>query len=215
MFFGDAHVNELLACRLALLGKEPDACRHCGMNHDNLRVGLDFFHQVVAEDCAVRFAATPVHYAGRDVEGGSPVETFLRVFGEAVALALERVDVHHHGLCGIFHLLECGDERFDVVTLFYIQVVKAEALEVIVLALALRGSEFREAPVKSAVVFGDGHFVVVYDHDKVRRVFARIVETFKRFAAAERTVADDGDDVALFAFDIAGGCKPERKAHRG
>ncbi len=63
------------------------------------------------------------------------------------------------------------------------------------------------------MVFGDGHFVIVYDHDKVRRVFARIVETFERFAAAERTVADDGDDVALFALDVAGSCKPECKAH--
>ena len=56
--------------------------------------------------------------------------------------------------------------------------------------------------------FGDGHLVVVHHHDKVRRVFARVVEAFECFAAAQRTVTDDGDHVALFALDIAGGRKP-------
>ncbi len=115
--------------------------------------------------------------------------------------------MHDHGFRGIFHLLECGDERFDIVTLFYIQVVESEALEIVVFALALRGSEFREIPVKPAVVFGDGHLVVVHHHDKVRRVFARVVEAFECFAAAQGTVTDDSDHVALFALDIAGGCK--------
>ena len=63
------------------------------------------------------------------------------------------------------------------------------------------------------MVFGDGHFVVVHHHDKVRRVFARIVKPFECFAAAQGTVADYCNHVALFALDIAGGCKPERKAY--
>ena len=175
------------------------------MDYDHLRVRLDFFHQVVAKDCAVRFTAPPVHHASRDVERCCPVESFLGVFGKAVAFALKGVNVHHHWLCRILHLLECGNERFDIVTLFYIQVVKTEALEVIVFALALRSAEFREAPVKTAVVFGDGHFVVVYHHDKVGGVFACIVEAFERLATAQGTVTDDGNHVALFALDIAGG----------
>ena len=142
------------------------------------------------------------------------MEAFLGVFGKTVALALERMNVHHHWLCRILHLLECGDERFDVVALFYIQVVKAEALEVIVFALALRGSEFCKAPVKPAVVFGDGHLVVIYHHDKVRRVFACVVEAFECLAAAQGTIANHSDYIALFAQDIAGGGKPQRKAYR-
>ena len=89
------------------------------------------------------------------------METFLRVFGKTIALALERVDVNHHGFRGILHLLERGNERFDVVALFHIQVVEPKCLEIVVLALALRGAEFREACVKAAVVLGDGHFGLI------------------------------------------------------
>ena len=143
---GNTHINELLACFFTLVGKEPDACGNGRMNHDHLRVRLDFLHQIIAEDCAVRFSVTPVDDAGRDVKVGGPVETFLRVFGEAVAFALERVDVNDHGLRGILHLPESRNKRFDVATLFYIQVIEPSPITAMTLPCSPKTSRAVASP---------------------------------------------------------------------
>ena len=143
---GNTHINELLARLLALVSKESDTCGHRGVNHDHLRVRLDFLHQIIAENAAVRFATSPIHYATRNIKRCCPVENFLGIFGEAVAFALERVDVNDHGLRGILHLPESRNKRFDVVTLFYIQVIEPSPITAMTLPFSPKTSRAVASP---------------------------------------------------------------------
>ena len=62
------------------------------------------------------------------------------------------------------------------------------------------------------MVFGYGHFVVI-DHDNDSGAqLGGFVEAFECFAARERAVADDGDDVFVRAFDVAGLLKSRGQA---
>ena len=102
---------------------------------------------------------------------------------------------HDRARC-ILHRLENFNQRSDIVTLFQVLVIKAKRLEIIVFGLARSRPEFCQGLVEASVIFGDGHFVVVYDHDKVRGVFTGVIKTFKSFAAAQGTIANHGNHVS-------------------
>ena len=54
--------------------------------------------------------------------------------------------------------------------------------------------------VEAAMIFGNGHFVVVYDDDNVAAENGRIAQPFQRLAAAQRTIADDCYDIVFFTL---------------
>ena len=107
------------------------------------------------------------------------------ILGGSIALALQRVDVHHRRVVGVLYPSEGIDECFEVVALVHIDVVQSHGAEEVVAARAVGASQFFEVPVESAVVFGDGHLVVVDHDDEVCAQFGSPVETFECLAAAE------------------------------
>ena len=118
-------------------------------------------------------------------------------------MSLFGVDVYDGGACGAFHAVENFDELFQVVALFEVDVLESPCLEPVVFARAVAFAQCAQVLVNAAVVFGDGHFVVV-DHDEdAGTEFGCLVESFEGFAAGERAVADDGDDVLVGAFEVA------------
>ena len=144
MFFGNAHVDVLLARFLAARFIEPDARRNRRMNHHNLRVALDFRHEIKPENFAVVFAAPPVDFARFDVERSRPMPPFTVIFGKRKTATFLRMDMHHDRTRRIFHGLENFNQRSDIVTLFQILVIKAKRFEVIVFGLATSRTEFRQ-----------------------------------------------------------------------
>ena len=214
MFFGNAHINKLLARLFAAGWIKANPRRNSRMNHDNLRVALDFCHEVEPENFAVAFATAPVDFASFDIERSRPMPAFAVLFGIGIATAFLRMQMHHDRARRIFHGLENFNERSDIITLFKILVIKAKRLEVIVFRLARSRAKFCQRLVKPAVVFGNGHFVIVHHNDKIRRIFARIIKTFKRFATAQGTVTNHRNHIARFTQHIASGRKAKRKAYR-
>ena len=67
--------------------------------------------------------------------------------------------------------------------------------------------------VDTAVVFSNGHFVVVYDDDDACTEFRCLVQSLESLTAGERTVTDDSDDVLLRTLDVAGFLQPGGKAY--
>ena len=124
------------------------------------------------------------------------------------------MQMHHDRARRIFHGLENFNQRRNIITLFKIHVIKAKRLEVIVFGLARSRAKFCQGLVKPAVVFGNGHFVIVHHNDKIRRIFASVIKTFKRFATAQGTVTNYSNHIARFTQHIASSRKPKRKTHR-
>ena len=61
-------------------------------------------------------------------------------------------------------------------------------------------TQLLQVAVQASVVFGDGHLVVVDHDDEVRVQFSCVVQSLESFSAAQRTVSDDSNDIAFFAF---------------
>lgn len=138
------------------------------------------------------------------VEGQPPVPSFFVLHGRCEPVSLFGVDVYDGGACGAFHAVENFDELFQVVALFEVDVLESPSLEPVVLARAVAFAQCAQVLVDAAMVFGDGHFVVV-DHDEdAGAEFGCLVESFEGFAAGEGAVADDGDDVLVGAFEVTG-----------
>ena len=53
------------------------------------------------------------------------------------------------------------------------------------------------------MILRDGHIVVVDEDNQVAVQLCHIVERFERFAAAERSVTDDSNHVAVLALEVA------------
>ena len=136
-------------------------------------------------------------------------------FGRAVSLAFQGVDVYHDGVVDVFHLLECRDEASDVVALVYVQVIQSHGLEEVARACALAFTQLLQVAVQASVVFGDGHLVVVDHDDEVRVQFSCVVQSLESFSAAQRTVSDDSNDIAFFAFQVTAFGQSSGQADRG
>ena len=86
---------------------------------------------------------------------------------------------------------------------FEVVIVEAEGLEEVQFGLSVRLTQQAEVGVKSAVILGDAHLVVVNHDDDVRAQCGSRVEPLEGLAAAEAAVADDGDNVLRAAEHIA------------
>ena len=204
MFLGDSYVDELSACLLAAFGCPVPYARCAGSDGTHGAVGLHLCQQVGGGKFVVGLGGDGAEqFAGLGIEGCAPVPAFLVGLCRSIALALQRVDVHHRRVVGVLYPSEGIDECFEVVALVHIYVVQSHGAEEVVAARAVGASQFVEVPVESAVVFGDGHLVVVDHDDEVRAQFRRPVEAFEGFAAAERPVADDGNHVSSSPCQVA------------
>ena len=215
MLFGDADIDKLSARSLSALRRPvPNAGRSCRDGADG-RVLLHPLQQMRGRQFVVGFGGRGVEqFAGDLVEGCTPVPALLVLLGRCIALALQCIDVYHDGVVRVLYFLEGVDERPDVVALINIEVVQPHGAEQVVAALSVREPEFLKVVVESAVVLGDRHLVVVHDDDEVRAEFGRPVQALQRLAAAERTVADDGDDIAVLTLQVAPLGQAASQTHR-
>lgn len=111
------------------------------------------------------------------------------------AIARRTGGKHHHRMADVLDLLQCVDQRVDIVAVRHIPVIESEGEEQVVLGCAVGGTQFGEPLVDAAAVRSDGHLVVVEDDDEIGVHLAHVVEPFERLALTHRTVADEGDDV--------------------
>ena len=123
--------------------------------------------------------------------------------GWCKAMSLFRVDMNNRWSLRSLHAFKHLDEFAHVVALFQIQIVEAPRLKPVVLTRAVAFPQRPQIFVDATVVFGNRHLVVVHHDDDARSEFRSLVKSLKRFAARERPVANDGNDVFVRFFDVA------------
>ena len=104
----------------------------------------------------------------------------------------------------ILQVFKRRDQRVHIVALLHITVVKSERLEQIQLRGSVRRAQTGKIAVHATEILGDRHLIVVDDDDEITALFGSVVQSFESDRRAQRTVADDGDDVADFACSRSG-----------
>ena len=120
----------------------------------------------------------------------------------------------NYGLCAVPDAFECGDKGGDIISVSDENIVKSHSLEEVAFSLAVCFTEKLQIFIHTAVVFGDGHIIVIDDYDKVGRLLACKVKSFKCLAAAQRTVAYNCDYIFAAALEIPRLSKSAGKAQR-
>ena len=77
--------------------------------------------------------------------------------------------------------------------------VQIQRLKEITFGFSVGISEKFKIFVHTAMIFGDGHIVIVNDNNQICIEFARKVKTFESLTAAERTVTDNGYNIFVSA----------------
>ena len=114
-----------------------------------------------------------------------PASALLLILdGRGEAFSFERVDVDDNGMVDVLDLLESLDELIDIVSLLEIEVIVAHGLEEIEFGGAFGLPEEREIAIKTAVVLGDGHLIVVDHDDDVRASLRRNIQPLESLATA-------------------------------
>ena len=107
----------------------------------------------------------------------------------------------------IAHFLESCDQRGNIVAGLHIPVIQAKRVEQVRLGSAAGCAQAGERAVHAAEIAGNRHLIVVEHNDEIAALLSRVVQSFKRHARTQRTIADHGDhiaDAAVRAFHIAG-----------
>lgn len=107
------------------------------------------------------------------------------------------------------------NKALNIVSVCLKFVIKPHGAEKIAFAFAAAFAKHAQIFINAAVIFRDGHIIVVHKNNHIAALLARKIKALKRFAAAERTVADNGNDVFLAAAKIPALCKTARKAYGG
>lgn len=138
----------------------------------------------------------------------------LVLLGAGVSLAFQRIDMHDDGVCHILHGGEYPDQGLHVIAVGDIAVVEAHRPEEVAGAVSAALAQLLQIAVKPAVILGNGHLVVVHNDDEVRTQLSGIVQPLERFAAAQRSVADNGHDIPLTALQVTGLGQSARQTDR-
>ena len=204
ILLGDAYVDKLFAGLLAHLLGEAKHGRRTRGNHAHRWVSLHLLHHEIKCDALVALAAH-VHQrlAGLRMERRTVVPCLLVQLGRRVALALLGDDVHNNRLPAVLYGRKCLDKRSNIVAVGYKAVIQTHRTEQIAFCLAARLAQQAQVLIQTAVILRDGHIVVVDEDDQVAVQLRRVVERLERFAAAERTVANDGNHVVVLTLEVA------------
>ena len=117
------------------------------------------------------------------------------------------MNMDHHRMIDAAHLFEGRDQRGNIVAGFHVPVIQAERVEQVRLGGAAGCAQTGERAVHAAEIAGNRHLIVVEHNDEIAALLSRVVQSFKRHARTQRTIADHGDhiaDAAVRAFHIAG-----------
>ena len=204
MFLGNAYIDKLAGGTLPAFGCPAPYARGASGYGAHLWVLVHDVEEgegrevvvVVGRGCFFEFASLLY-------EGGVVVPSLFVGLGGGIAFAFEGVDVHHHGAVGVPDALEGLDEGLNAVALVHVEVVQPHGAEEVAGALAVALAELAEVVIESAMVFGNGHLIVVDDNDEVGTEFGGPVETLEGFATAEGTVAYDGHYVIVAAGEVS------------
>ena len=129
------------------------------------------------------------------------------VTGAVISRALQRMNMDHHRMIDIAHFLESCDQRGNIVAGLHIPIIQAKRVEQIRLGGATGRAQAGERTVHATEIAGNRHLIVVEHNDEIAALLSRVVQSFKRHARTQRTIADHGDhiaDAAVRAFHIAG-----------
>ena len=216
VLLGDADIDELLPGLFTHFLGKTEHSRRAGGDHAHGRVSLHLLQHKVERDALEALAAC-IHqrFAGFRMERAAVVPFLLVLLGRRIALAFLGDDVDNDRLFGVLDGLERLNERSNIVAVGHKAVIQTHRTEQVARGLAVRFAQQAQILIQAAVVLGDGHIIVVDKDDEVAVQLGRIVERLERFAAAERTVADDGYHIAVLALEVAALRQTARKAHRG
>ena len=82
--------------------------------------------------------------------------------------------MYNHGTGNVFYLCEGVYQSGNVVTVFYVDVIKPERLEEIARCLPVRASQGFQVLVQTTMIFGNRHFIIIDHHDQIGTCFSRI-----------------------------------------
>ena len=220
VLLGNAHVNKLLACRGAKLGRKAHDVGRCGRDAHNLRIALYGSAQGLARNVGIGARRRLARMAraelapSRHVKRTHVVPALGVALGRLKALALGGGDVQHDGMIDIAQFLQRVDQGQHIVTGVQIAVVEPHRAENVALTGAVAGAQLGQIAIQAAMVLGNGLVVIVDDDDQVAVELGGIVKALKRQTARKRTVANDGDDVVRIARQVTSVRQAAAQAHR-
>ena len=204
MFFANADIYETGAEILPSHGVHGKHGRRCRRHRHHAFVGNYFFRQITVGDFTVIFAAVCFEESPRlQRKGASCVKQFSVLLGRRKPLALLRVNMHHNGFCHLLRPFQRLYHLQNVIALFHVHVLQSQRRKHIVFAFAVGGTQFCKISDVSAVIFRNGHFVVVHHNYKRRCLLGNVVESLVRFASRKGTVAYHGNHAVCLPQQIS------------
>ena len=214
LLFCNPHIDVLPAGLPAFLRREACNQRRTRRDGDEPAVLFHLLQHPVADQLIVGLVCRLLRPAAVcHVERHAVMPCLLVLYGGGEAMPLLGVDVDDCRPVRVFHTAEHLDEFLHVVPFFQVSVFKSPCLEPVVPAGAVAFAQGTQILVDTAVVFSNGHFVVVYDDDDACAESRCLVQSLESLTAGERTVTDDSDDVLLRTLDVAGFLQPGGKAY--
>ena len=203
LLLGDAYIHMLCTSFLTAILEETSHGRSAGGNCHQVLVLLHLFEEVLGGHVAIVLATTfNLRLACLDVERHTPVPRFLVLFGRCIALAFLCMDMNHDRMVDVLYFLECLDQCLHVIAIGYILVVQAHGTEEVAFSLAVGFTQEGEVLVKTTMVLGDAHLIVVHDDDDACAQFAYLIKAFECLATAQRTITNQYHDVLLGSLDV-------------
>ena len=216
VFLRDADVDELTAGEPALVLGEAENGRRARGDHAHRGVSLHLFHHKVGRKALPAFALRAHERPeGLPVERSAVVPLLLVRLGGREALAFFGDEVHNDRMVDVPDRLQSLDDRRQVIAVRDEAVVQTHRAEQVAVRPAAGLAQQAQIAVNAAMVLRDGHIVVVYENNEAAAELSCVIERLERFAAGERAVTDDGDDIAAFALEVAALRQTAGKADRG
>ena len=186
VLLGNAHIDKLTPRLFATLCRKAEygGCARC--DADNGTVFLHLLQQIPCRKVAVIFLIAGVNRRATrlQAERSTVMETFLLLLGKAVAFTFEGIDVYRNRVVDVFHLSEGVYQCLHVIAVFHVQIIQSHGGKEVARRLTVGFAQQLQVAIQAAVIFGNGHLVVVHNHDEVRSQFGCIVQPFKSLAAA-------------------------------
>ena len=184
MFFGNTDINKLLAGFLTTVGSKPENGRSTRSNCYHPLVFFHFFQQILSGYFAIIFRSfAKLGFSGFYIERSKPMVSLFVQFCAFIPFAFQGINMYYYRMLNIFHFRESLNQCFHIIAVVHVHIIQSHSLEEITFALTVAVTQIFQVLVKTTVILGNRHLIVVDNNNHVCTKLRHIVQSFECFAA--------------------------------
>ena len=161
--FCNSHINKLASGFFSLIFCKSHNCRRSGCDGNHTGIFFHLFQKIISRNTGVVLRIWSIKRFSRlKIKRTAEMPLFFILLCRLITFSFQRIDMNHNRLTAVFYFLKCLHQRFCIVSLVYINIIKPHRFEQVTWSCSVCFPQQLQILIQSSMILCDGHIIVIH-----------------------------------------------------